>query len=89
MRTGRERLEENAQYARQMLETAHTNRQCPPGNPSQAPVRKQRHFLWPTARWPKSMLEKLLKTARTNHIESLAIRGILILSKRLSKENET
>jgi tetratricopeptide (TPR) repeat protein len=74
----RERLEENAKYARQMLETAHTI-----GNVHQEIRAKLQLGSNAIFSGDNALAEKYageaLETARTNHIESLAIRGILLL----------
>jgi tetratricopeptide (TPR) repeat protein len=75
----RERLEENAQYARQMLDMARTT-----GNVHQEIRARLQLGSNAILSGDSALAEKYagdaLETARANHIESLAIRGLLILS---------
>jgi tetratricopeptide (TPR) repeat protein len=83
----RERLKENAEYARKMLETAQIT-----GNVHQQIRAKlqlgSNAFYAGDSGLAEQLAREALETARTEHIESLAIRGILILSNAFRRKRD-
>ncbi|HWZ31716.1 MAG TPA: protein kinase [Bryobacteraceae bacterium] len=75
----RERLDENAEYARKMLETAQVTGNIHQQIRARLQLGSNATFTGDSALAEK-YAQEAVETARSNHIESLAIRGILILS---------
>jgi serine/threonine protein kinase len=83
----RERLEENAEYARKALESAHTTGNVHQEIRAKLQLGSNAIFSGDSALAEKYAREAL-ETARSSHIESLAIRGILILSNAYRTERD-